>query len=446
MSDTAPPSTERPLRVAVVGGGPAGLYTADALTFASDVLVHVDVLERLPAPFGLLRYGVAPDHLNIKLAADTLQEVLDRPNVRLFCNVEIGRDVDVDALRAHYDSIVYATGADADNSLSIPGEELRGSSSATAFVKWYNGHPEAQLFDLSATGAVAVVGAGNVALDVTRLLVKDVAELRQTDIDSETLDALAASSVTDVHVLVRRGAEFVKFTTKELREIGELTGVDVMVDPAQLPAPEIDGVLPTAAKRTLAVLRKWAVRQSTGAPKRVHFHFSTRPTEVLGVDEVRAVRIERDGVNRELPVQLVLRAVGYRSRPIAGVPFRENTATIPHRDHRVVRDETAQPGEYTVGWVKRGPSGILGTNRSDAEATAAAVFEDRETLLARRTEAVGSPLDLLTERCTGLLDNVAWNSIAAKERELGFAEGRDRVKIRLWQDLVAAGLSTVTDS
>lgn len=435
---------ERPLRVAVVGGGPAGLYTADALTFASDVMVHVDVLERLPVPFGLLRYGVAPDHLNIKLAADSLQEVLDRPNVQLFCNVEIGRDVDVEALREHYDSIVYATGADADNTLGIPGENLLGSASATAFVKWYNGHPEADRFDLSTTASVAVVGAGNVALDVTRLLVKSVDELRHTDIDSDTLARLDASAVTDVHILVRRGAEFAKFTTKELRELGELAGVDVVVDPVQLPPEGIDG-LGTVAKRNLAVLRKWSTQALSDAPRRIHFHFSTRPVDLVGVHAVRAVSIEHGDSVHELAVDLVLRAVGYRSRPIAGVPFHEETFTIPHRDHRVVRDGVAQPGEYAVGWAKRGPSGILGTNRSDAEATAAAVLADRENLFAR-TEPTGTGRELLEGRGTRFLDNGAWDAIAAKEKELGSLDGRARVKIRHWEELVAAGSPPVTAS
>lgn len=428
-------------RVAVVGGGPAGLYTADALTFASDSAIRVDVLERLPVPFGLLRYGVAPDHLNIKLAADALQEVLDRPNVRLFCNVEIGRDIGVTALRAHYDAVVYATGADADNTLEIDGEELPGSTSATAFVKWYNGHPEADSFDLSATRAVAVVGAGNVALDVTRLLVKSVDELRHTDIDSDTLSRLEASSVTDVHILIRRGAEFAKFTTKELRELGELAGVDVIVDPTQLPPDGLSG-LATVAKRNLAVLRKWSDRPATDATKRVHFHFETRPTALLGEAAVRGVRIEHDGEVDDLPVDMVLRAVGYRSRPIDGVPFHEDTFTIPHRDHRVVRDGAAKPGEYAVGWAKRGPSGILGTNRSDAEATAAAVLDDRGSLMVHSgpTESSG---DLLVEHGIRFLDNSAWDAITAREKEHGAEDGRARVKIRAWDELVAAGLSAV---
>ncbi|MFD4369459.1 FAD-dependent oxidoreductase [Rhodococcus sp. NPDC058521] len=434
-------ATDRPLRVAVVGGGPAGLYTADALTFSSDADVQVDILERLPVPFGLLRYGVAPDHPNIKLAAASLQATLDRPNVRLFCNVEIGRDIDVAELREHYDSVVYATGADTDKTLGVDGEHLPGSTSATEFVKWYNGHPEAPRFDLSTTRSVAVIGAGNVALDVTRLLVKSVDDLRHTDIGSDTMGCFASSTVTDVHVLIRRGAEFTKFTTKELRELGELAGVDVLVDPSQLPCDGTEG-LTTVAKRNLAVLRGWSERPAGHAPRRVHFHFSARPTAVLGVDAVRAVRVEGDDGGEEVAVDMVLRAVGYRSRPIAGVPFDAHTHTIPHHAHRVVRDGVPRPGEYAVGWVKRGPTGILGTNRSDAEDTATALLEDRQSLSAP-SEPSRPFRDLLAERGIEFLDNAAWDAIAAREDALGAEEGRARVKIREWAELVAAGRHTV---
>jgi ferredoxin--NADP+ reductase len=440
-------TTDRPLRVAVVGGGPAGLYTADALTFDPDSNATVDILERLPVPFGLLRYGVAPDHLTMKLAVNSLQEVLDRPSVRLFCNVEIGRDIAVEELRRHYDAVVYATGADADNRLAIPGEDLTGSSSATSFVKWYNGHPEAMDFDLSRASTVGVIGAGNVALDVTRILVKQAEELRNTDIDEATLVALAASTVTDVHIFIRRGAEFAKFTTKELRELGELHDVDIVVDPEHVPADDA-GELGAVAKRNIALLRAWSGRTPTGATRRIHFHFSTRPTEILGEQSVRAIRVERSGTDdcRDIPVDMILRAVGYRSRPIVGVPFSDETATIPHEDHRVIRDGAPQRGEYAVGWAKRGPSGVLGTNRSDAEATAGSVFDDRVELLMQRTEDFGGALNLLTTRGTRFLDNEAWNTIADREIQLGTIHGRQRIKIRSWDELVAAGSPAFTPS
>ncbi|MFZ2177668.1 MAG: FAD-dependent oxidoreductase [Rhodococcus sp. (in: high G+C Gram-positive bacteria)] len=436
-------ASHRPLRVAVVGGGPSGLFTADALTCNEHSDVTVDILERLPVPFGLLRYGVAPDHPNIKSAADTLQEVLDRSSVNLLCNVEIGRTVDVDDLRRHYDALVYATGADADNTLAIPGEDLAGSHSATSFVKWYNGHPEAGAFDLAHTRRVAVVGAGNVALDVTRILVKDPGQLAETDIPHDTLNALAASAVTDVHILARRGAECAKFTTKELRELGELSNVDVIVDADQIP-PDPDDGWPPVVKRNMKVLRDWAGRETTSAPRRIYFHFSTRPTDIVGTDTVEAVRVEHtvagsagDG-RHDIPVELVLRAVGYRSRPIAGIPFTQVTSTIPHENHRVIRDGRAQRGEYAVGWAKRGPTGILGTNRADAEDTAAALFADRERLLAARPDDRNGIADLLRERSIRVLDKRGWTEIKSRELEHGARHGRSRVKIRSWNDLVEA--------
>ena len=439
-------STSRTLRVAIIGAGPSGLYTADALTLEEGAAVAVDLIERLPVPFGLLRYGVAPDHPNIKAAAEPLQDVLDRPTVRLFCNVEVGVDIDVAELRKRYDAIVYATGADADNELRIPGEQLQGSESATSFVRWYNGHPEATGYDLASVRAVAVIGAGNVALDVTRILVKSPATLRSTDIDEATLAALDDSAVTDVHIIARRGAEHAKFTTKELRELGELPDVDIVVDRANIPPESAEGITGVAA-RNIKLLRAWSQRGTTGAARRVHFHFSTRPTAVLGDAVVTGLRVEGtdtgDGNSRsdEIPVELVLRAVGYRSRPIDGIPFVDSTATIPHENHRVVRDGRTESKEYAVGWVKRGPRGILGTNRSDAYDTAQAIFDDRDDLHSRRQDDAMPIEDLLQGRGIRFLGRDAWMSISEHEVQLGASHDRPRVKIRSWDALVAAGLT-----
>src|SRR5215208_4137951 len=261
----------RPLRVAVVGAGPAGLYATDYLTFDEDGSVQVDLVERLPVPFGLLRYGVAPDHLNIKAAGRTLMEVLERPGVRLFANVEIGRDVTAEELRRRYDAVVYALGASDDRRIGIPGEDLPGSISATA---------------------VAVVGVGNVALDVARILLRDPEELSPTDVPQDVLDGLRSSPITDVHLLGRRGPQHAKFTTKELRELGELAGVGVVIDDGQLPAEPPEGATPTALKN-LAVLTKWAAREPSTARRRLHLHFGARPVEVLGEDRVNGIRLER---------------------------------------------------------------------------------------------------------------------------------------------------------
>ncbi|MFT4288364.1 FAD-dependent oxidoreductase [Nocardioides sp.] len=436
-----------PLRVAVVGAGPSGLYTADALTFDPPVPVLVDVLERLPVPFGLLRYGVAPDHPTIKSAATALQEVIERPVVGLYCNVAVGEDVTVEEVRRRYDAVVYATGADADRTLGIPGEELPGSASATSFVKWYNAHPEADRFDLSKVRTVALVGAGNVAVDVARMLVKDPGELRDTDVPAHVLKALQDSAVTDVHLLVRRGPEHVKFSTKPLHELGDLAGVDTVVDPAQLPEETPEGISPVA-RRNLGIFRSWAERPAGGGRRRVHFHFDTAPVRILGDTSVRAVVTRTSGEagasDRELAVELVLRAVGYRSRPIPGVPFDADRSIVPQADHQVIREGRPQIGEYAVGWVKRGPVGILGTNRADAEDTAAAIFAHREALLAARPQTPPGIEPLLRDRGLSFVDLADWNAISAHEARLGEEAGRPRIKIHDWQRLLAARMAVGT--
>ena len=393
----------RNLRVCVVGAGPAGLYVADALTYSADDAVTVDIFERLPVPFGLLRYGVAPDHLNIKSAGRALHEVLERPGVHLFANVAVGSDVTIEELRRHYDAVVYALGASADRELGIPGESLPGSESATSFVSWYNGHPERVAREVIDSTHVAVIGAGNVALDVARLLLKDAAELEHTDVPEDVLDTLRKSAVTDVHVVARRAPQFAKFTTKELRELGELPDVDIVVEAEQQGAlPE--GLTPNE-KRNLAVLFEWSLREPQGRSRRLHFHFRAVPREVLGDTHVTGLRLERADDNGrgtgeciDLSVQLILRAVGYRAVAVPGVPFDPASNTIPVVDHRVVRDGNAVPGEYAVGWIKRGPTGILGTNRKDAAETVAALIADSDELRSRHTREPRGVEHLLAER------------------------------------------------
>jgi ferredoxin--NADP+ reductase len=432
----------RPLRVAVVGAGPAGLYAADYLTFEQGALV--DVFERLPVPFGLLRYGVAPDHLNIKSAGNALMEVLERPGVSLFAHVEVGRDVTVEELCERYDAVVYALGASGDRRIGIPGEDLDGSISATSFVNWYNGHPEALAHDLRGVSTAAVIGVGNVAVDVARLLLKDPEELLATDAPHEVLSALRSSDVTDVHVLGRRGAQHAKFTFKELRELGELTDVDAIVDSAGLPEAPPENAAP-GTRRNLALLQQWASRTPIGARRRLHLHFGALPREVLGTERVEALRIEHadtDGVGTgstwDLPVQLLLRSVGYRSAGLPGVPFDERTCTIPSADSRVVRDDTPQQGEYVVGWIGRGPTGILGTNRADADDAVARLREDAPGLLDRRPEDPGGAAELLRERGVQHVDLSGWQAVLDAEDKHGVAEGRGRVKLSEWQALLDA--------
>ncbi len=427
------------LRIAIVGAGPAGLYTADHLTFGNENRIEVDLFERLPVPFGLLRYGVAPDHPTIKSSAATFQEILDRPTVKLYCNVEIGRDLTVGELRESYDAVVYATGADADRRLGIDGEDLPGSISATEFVKWYNGHPEAVGCDLSQVRTAVVIGAGNVALDVVRILLKNPESLHDTDISTDVMNALAASAVTDVHLVARRGPEHARFTTKELREFSELSGVDVLVDAQQVPEEDPVGTS-AVTRRNLDVLRNWAGLGATGASRRLHLHFDTRPSRVLGDATVRAVELDSTASSLSLTADLVVRAIGYRSRPLPDVPYDESTGTIPHREHRVQRDGSDSPGEYAVGWVKRGPSGILGTNRGDAADTVEAILADE--LPSRPEGSWPAIVDVLAQRGIYVLDKDSWAAIRRAEEELGAASGRERVKITRWDELVAAGRTT----
>jgi ferredoxin--NADP+ reductase len=437
------------------------MYVADALLFQQDVPVLVDVFDRLPTPFGLLRYGVAPDHLKMKSLARALQRTLDDERVRFFGNVTIGSDVTVEELRAGYSAVVYTFGAASDRRLGLVGEDLPGSRSATEFVMWYSGHPDvpADRFDLSAVSSVVVVGVGNVAVDVARVLAKQVDALRSTDIPDAVLEVLAHSAVTDVHVLGRRGPVHAKFTSKELAELGELAGVDVVVDPVSLElTDEEEAVLAVepALARNLRVLREWAQRERSDAPRRLHLHFWTRPVALVGGDAdggaLSAVRVESTeldeegqcvpvGSATELPAQLLLRSVGYRGRPVEGVPFDERSGTIPHTGGRVHRDGAVSPGEFVAGWIGRGPVGVLGTNRADAEAVVAQVLEDAPGLLARPLTGP-DPVALLRERGVVLVDTAAWGAIDAAEVALGREQAKARTKIATWSGLLeAAGVT-----
>ncbi len=446
------PAPSRPLRVAVVGAGPAGIYTADHLTApprpGEEPLLPggalVDLIERLPVPFGLLRYGVAPDHANIKATGRALGEVLARPAVRLFGNVEVGADLDVADLLAHYDAVVYALGASEDRALGIPGEELAGSMAARSFVDWYNGHPESAHPDLGRVESAAVVGVGNVAVDVARILLRDAEELTPTDVPQDVLEALRASRVGDVHLLGRRGPQHARFTTRELRELGDLAGVDVLVDDGQLPDEPPEGATPVTV-RNLAVLRGWAARERTEAPRRLHLHFGARPVRVLGEDGVSGLQLERTapdgsgtGETWALPVQAVLRAVGYRGTVPDGVPFDDSRAVIPTRDHRVLREGRIAPGEYAVGWAKRGPVGVIGTNRSDAKETVLALVADAPALASTRPHPPRGIADLLRARGVRHVDLEGWRQVVTAEARAGRRLGRAAVKISDWQELLDA--------
>lgn len=442
------------MRVAVVGSGPAGVYAADALVSAGDD-VRVDVVDRLPAPFGLVRYGVAPDHPRTQTISAALAIVLAKPMVRFLGNVELGTDVTLAELHEHYDAVVITTGAAVDRHLGVPGELLPGSDSATEFVAWYTGHPDVRpdRFALDAR-AVAVVGAGNVAGDVTRMLARSAEELRATDAPEHVLRAFAGSRVADVHTLVRRGPVQTRFTTRELRELGEMADADVLVDPAELELDDASRAAlaaDPAARRNLDLLHAWAQRPPAGRSRRVHLHFLSRPVAVLGEHCVRGVRVERTrltpdgsaegtGTTHDLEVQMVLRAVGYRGAPLAGLPFDEASGVVPNDAGRVLRDGVRSPGEYVAGWAKRGPTGVIGTNKHDARETVRSLLadlgssrpaaRDRDDLVAR-----------LVARGHRVVDWAGWLAIERAEAELGRAQGRDRAKIADRETLlrIAAG-------
>ncbi|GAA1907393.1 FAD-dependent oxidoreductase [Streptomyces sodiiphilus] len=447
------------LRVAVVGSGPSGVYTAQVLTEHRDsgCPVTVDVLDRLPCPYGLVRYGVAPDHERIKSLQGTLRTVLERPGVRFLGNVHVGpQGVGTDALRRIYHAVVYCVGAAADRRLGIPGEDLAGSRSATEFVSWYSAHPDAPAgFPLTARSAV-VIGAGNVALDVARILARDPAELTGTDMPRERLEALAAGRIRDIHLVARRGPAQARFSTKELRELGALPHASVRTDPGDLdagPAAARADALPAAARRNLAVLRGWAAAGPGEAARRIRLRFFLRPVALLddGRGAVRAVRFERTtpdgtggvsgtGVHEEVAAQLVLRSVGYRGRALPGLPFDASTGTVPHAGGRVLREGFPSPGEYVAGWIKRGPTGVIGSNRPCAKETATALLADAAAL-ARRAVAAGGPAGALRAAGADPVGWEGWRAIQAAEAETGRLLSRGPVKIPDWTGLLAAARS-----
>ncbi|SMB92273.1 FAD-dependent oxidoreductase [Deinococcus hopiensis] len=444
--ETTPETTfspERPLRVAVIGSGPSGIYAAEALTKQATLPVEVDVFDRLPTPYGLVRYGVAPDHLTIKSVTKGFERVLSDPRVRFLGNVEFGTDLTYEEARVHYDALVYTVGASSDRRLGIPGEDLKGSMSATEFVAWYNGHPDAAARDmlLHASG-VAVVGVGNVALDVSRILVKTVGELHSSDIAAHALDALKHSHVKDVWVLGRRGPVQAAFTTKELREFGELESADPIVKPVEIavdPSTEA-AITDNTRKKNLEVLRDFAGREPEGKERRIHLRFLVSPVEILddGEGNVGGLKIERNrlddqgnavgtGEYETLPVQMVLRSIGYKGVPLPGVPFDERKGVIPNEEGRV----TGRPGEYTAGWIKRGPSGVVGTNRKDAVDTVAHLLSDAQAgAFLPASQAGRETVDaLLRGKGVNVYTFHDWQVLDAHELAQGQAVGRPRAKV-----------------
>jgi len=438
------------VRAAIVGAGPSGFYATDQLLKAG---FEVDLYEALPTPFGLVRAGVAPDHPKIKSVTRVYEKTAAHEGFRFFGGVELGTHITRDDLLARYHAILYAVGTATDNRLGIPGEDLDGSHAATEFVSWYNGHPTyaARHFDLDVERAV-VIGNGNVAIDVARMLVLAAEELAPTDTADHALDALAAARVQEVVVLGRRGPAQAAFTTPELLELGALSRADIVVDPADL-----DGIEPptsdTTKRRNVEILREYAAREAGGKSHRIALRFLRSPVEILGdvdgrVRGIRVVRNELDPDGRAVPTGdeeviecgLVLRSIGYRGVPLDGIPFDERRGLIRNDGGRVVDDDgAALRGEYTVGWIKRGPSGVIGTNKKCAADTVTAILEDAgaDALnVPSRPDRDGIE-PWLREQAPGLVTWSGWQVIDAHERGRGEASGRPRVKLTDVDEMVA---------
>ncbi|MGD9697372.1 MAG: FAD-dependent oxidoreductase [Thermoleophilia bacterium] len=464
MQGTALGTPEHPLRVAVIGSGPSGFYAAEHLQSQDGLEVQVDMYDRLPTPFGLVRGGVAPDHPKIKSVTRVYDKIAAHPEFRFYGNVEMGRDLTHDDLVAYYHAIIYAVGARTDRRMGIPREHLPGSHSATEFVGWYNAHPDFRHlgFDL-ASESVAVVGNGNVAMDLARILASPRDLLAQTDIAEHALDALAASGIREIHVLGRRGPAQAAFTNKELKELGELPDVDVVVDPADLDlgplaARQVAAAPDRTRDRNLEILADYAARPLTGAPVRIALHFLVSPTEIIGRNRVEALTLVHnelyegeDGQLRPrptdrsttIPVGLVFRAIGYQGVPLPGIPFDAMAGVIPNRAGRIIDPRTDEPveGEYVVGWIKRGPRGIIGTNKPDSQETVDMLLYDLRAGRLHKEEVPPRAVleHLLSERRRDFVSYEDWQLIDMLEQERGAeAGGRPRIKFSRVEEMLHA--------
>ncbi|GAA1955891.1 FAD-dependent oxidoreductase [Microbacterium deminutum] len=433
------------LRVAIVGAGPAGIYAGNILAnsvSASGGSVWIDLFESLPAPYGLIRYGVAPDHPRIKGIVTSLHEMLDARTIRFIGNVEVGRDISLDELHERYDAVILATGAIRDAALDVPGIHLPGSFGAADFVAWYDGHPDVPTQWPLDGAEVAVIGNGNVALDVARVLAKHAVDLRSTEIADNVLAGLEASAVTDVHVFGRRGPADIKFTPIELRELGEIRDVDIVVHDEDFAHADPAGAPNNQLKVMLRILGGWRTRESTGASRRLHLHFHHAPIEVLGDDRVEGLRLERTqpidggrvrgtGEHREFAVQQVYRAVGYYGTPVVDAPFDAEHGVIPNVEGRVHDEDGPITGLYATGWIKRGPVGLIGHTKSDAMETIAHLVADAQAGLLTSPRDEGDVLELLEQRDVAYTTWEGWLALDAHERERGanHEHTRERVKV-----------------
>jgi ferredoxin--NADP+ reductase len=466
----SPGTPDQPLRVAIVGSGPSGFYAAGQLLKSKshpDLNVQVDVYDRLPTPWGLVRGGVAPDHPNIKAVSRVYEKTAAHPEFRFFGNVEYGTQLTHDDLHARYHAIIYAVGAQTDRRLGIPGEDLPGSWAATEFVAWYNGHPDYRdlEFDLSCERAV-VVGNGNVAADVARMLALTRDELAQTDVADHALDVLAENSIREIVVLGRRGPAQAAFTNPELLELGEMTDADVFVDPRDIEVDPLSRAwleseaASSTQRKNVEILTGYAGRAPEGKRRRIVLRFLVSPLELLGAERVEGIRICRNELRdegtglracstdtiEELGCGIVFRSIGYRGTPLHGLPFDEARGTIPHEAGRILDSRGAQlRGDYVVGWIKRGPTGIIGTNKRDAQETVDELFEDLDA--GRLNEPADPSRDsleeLLAERAPDHVTYSGWEAIDAAEKAAGEPHGRPRVKLTRTEELLDAARDRV---
>ena len=460
-----PGAPDQPLRVAFVGAGPAGFYAAEQLLRQPGLAVEVDMLDRLPTPFGLVRGGVAPDHQKIKAVTAAFDKVAALPGFRFFGGVELGKHVSVDDLRRHYHQIFYATGAQTDRRMGIPGEDLQRSHPATEFVAWYNGHPDFRdaQFDLSQE-RVAVVGVGNVAIDVARMLSRTPEELERTDIADYALEALRKSRVREVFLLGRRGPAQAAFTNPEIKELGELADADVVVLPDEAALDELSRTAlehsrDRATMKKVEIIQGYGARPPSGKRRRLNLRFLVSPVRLIGNDagEVTGMRLVKNRLIatptgtlqaqptesfEALPVGLVFRSVGYRGVPLPGVPFNENWGVVLNDKGRVLDLDSKQPvpGEYTGGWIKRGPTGVIGTNKPDAAETVAGMLEDlgRDVHLHPERPSAAAAEQMLRERQPRYVSYPDWQRLNSLEIERGRVLGRPRLKFTRIEDMLAA--------
>ena len=438
-----------PLRVAVVGSGPSGFYAAEAL-IRSALVVQVDMIERLPTPFGLVRSGVAPDHPKLKQAILVYEKIASSAEFNFIGNVKVGKDISVEELQQTHHALIFTCGAESDSKLGIPCEDLPGSHTATEFVGWYNGHPDYRdcQFDLSHETAV-IVGQGNVAADVSRILAKHVDELKHTDIAAHALEVLAESRVRDIYVVGRRGPAQAKFTSKELKEFGELAQCTPVVDPAELvlnPESETELADKTNAgtKKVFELFQQFSQLNTSGKPRRCHFTFLKSPSALHGQGRLEQIAFEHNrlqgkpfhqnatgtGELLELQAGILFRSIGYRGTPIPGIPFDDKRGVFPNSDGRITGDDgTPVRSLYTAGWIKRGPTGIIGTNRADSVATVDALLADLEHLDSSRKSGAAGIYTLLDQRGIRHISYFEWQKIDQVEQDRGKIHGKPREKI-----------------